>query len=107
MPQAHILCILPPRAHGRGPRRFILSDQGFSVPDKKLDLAERDTPPQTPEEWRFIWRGSARGNKAGPIIDPVYTVGANWKVLAIAFVILMWVNSPRIKAAVAVLTGDL
>jgi hypothetical protein len=73
--------------------------------DSDDDLAERSTAPKTAEEWRYIWRGATRGNRAGPVIDPIHSVATNWKAVAAVIAAILALNMTELRAAVAMLLG--
>lgn len=72
---------------------------------KDDDVAGRRTPPETPEEWAYIWRGAERGHKSWSIAGPFYAFVWNWKALVAGLVFLLWINRPEVLAAIAVLLG--
>ncbi len=73
--------------------------------DDKENPADRTTAPKGPEEWRFIWRGAERANRAGPIIDPIYAVVSNWRAIAIVVIVILWLNKPEILTALQTIFG--
>jgi hypothetical protein len=72
---------------------------------KEDDFAGRKTPPETPEEWAYVWRGVQRGHSSWVIAKPVYAFVTNWKALAAGLIFLVWINRPEVIAALSMLIG--
>ncbi len=73
--------------------------------DNNDNPAERTTAPKGPDEWRYIWLGAERANRAGPVIDPIYAVVTNWKAIAIVIIVILWLNKPEIITALQTIFG--
>ena len=69
------------------------------------DPTERTTPPETPDEWAFIWRGAERANDAWTITGPIVAIVRNWKTWATCLGLLLWFNRPDVLAALQVIMG--
>ena len=72
---------------------------------KDDDVTARKTPPESAEEWAYLWRGAHRANVSWPIVGPIYAFGANWKAWAIGIVFLLWINRPEVLAALSLMVG--
>ena len=70
--------------------------------DEEIDYTTRKTPPE-PHEWQMIWIAIDRANKTWPITGPIHAVKSNWKALGVIGVLLLWINSPKVIAALAAL----
>ena len=71
----------------------------------KDDPSKRQTPPETPEEWAYIWKASERAHMAWVVVGPVYAFVTNWKFLVAGILFLLWINRPEVLAALSVLMG--
>lgn len=69
------------------------------------DPSGRRTPPETPDEWDYIWRGARYSHEARPIVGPVSAIVRNWKGAAAVVVFVVWINSPEILQALKTLVG--
>ena len=69
------------------------------------DPTERKTPPESADEWAFLWRGAERANDGWVIVGPVVAVVRNWKAWAIALAFFLWINQPDILGALKTIMG--
>ena len=69
------------------------------------EITGRKTPPESPEEWAYIWRGAQRGNLSWVIAKPVYAFVTNWKAMAAGLLFLIWINRPEVIAALSMMMG--
>jgi hypothetical protein len=69
------------------------------------DPTERKTPPESSDEWAFLWRGAERANEAWIVTGPVVAVIRNWKAWAIGLAFFLWINRPDILAALTTIMG--
>lgn len=71
---------------------------------KDKDPFGRKEPPNE-DEWPRIWKAIERSEMSWIIIGPLHAVVSNWKALVVIAGIIVWINSPEIVAALAVLFG--
>lgn len=64
----------------------------------------RKNPPEE-EEWPRIWRAVERSELAWIIVGPIHAVVSNWKALVVIAGVVVWLNSPKIIAALTALLG--
>ena len=70
--------------------------------DDEIDHTTRKTPPE-PKEWQMIWIAVDRSNKTWTITGPIHAVKSNWKALVATGLFVLWLNSPKVLAALAAL----
>ena len=66
------------------------------------DISTRKNAPDQ-KEWPTVWRAVDRANKSWLITGPIHAVVTNWKALGVIGVLVLWLNSPKVIAAVAAL----
>jgi len=69
------------------------------------DITGRSTPPKTPEEWAYIWRGARWGHASWVIVGPLHAFITNWKAWVAGILFLLWINRPEVLAALSVVLG--
>jgi hypothetical protein len=69
------------------------------------DKSTRRTPPETPEDWAYLWQGAERGHDAWPVTGPMVAAVRNWKAWVFALALVLWINRPDILAALNTLIG--
>ncbi len=69
------------------------------------EIGERSTAPKGPDEWKIVWRGVTRANRAWIIIGPIYAVMSNLKAIAFVLLLILYINRPEILAAIEALFG--
>lgn len=70
------------------------------------DKITRRDPPETPEDWGFLWHGANNGHKAWKTVEPVAMLAKNWKFIVGCVVVAAWLNKPEIIAAIQTLAGS-
>lgn len=68
-------------------------------------IAASHEPPKTGEEWRVIRDGVDKSHKAWVIVGPFHAVATNWKAILVVVSIIVWMNSPKFLAAIAIFSG--
>jgi len=66
----------------------------------------RTTPPKGPDEWAAVWAAVEKAEKSWLITGPIHAVVTNWRALLVIGVVVLWINNPRIRAALEVITGQ-
>lgn len=69
------------------------------------DPATKDTPPETPEDWAYLWRAARWSHDARPVIGPVVALVKNWKFAVGVVAFVAWLNSPKLFAAIEAAVG--
>ena len=64
--------------------------------DDYNDISKRRTPPESEEEWAYLFDGSNKGHLIWEIIGPFVQVARNWKWWITLGFILAYVNFPGI-----------
>jgi hypothetical protein len=70
------------------------------------DPTERRTPPESPDEWRYLWRGAQIAHAIGPVILPVAHLVRDWKFWVAAIFAVAWINKPDVIMAIQALAGQ-
>lgn len=74
----------------------------MSDDDLKIHKSE---PPKNEQEWQRFHRAAWRADRAWPIIKPIDAVVSNWKAIVAVVILIAWINSPEIMAAIQTLAG--
>ena len=69
------------------------------------DPTERKTPPETPEEWAYIWSGAEKANEGWVVVGPFAAIVRNWKAWAAGLVFFIALNRPEILDALRAIFG--
>lgn len=72
---------------------------------KDDEIVTRTKPPETADEWAYLWRGAHRANVSWPIVGPVHAFVTNWKAWMIGVLFLLWINRPEVLAAITLILG--
>jgi hypothetical protein len=48
--------------------------------------ASRTTPPETPDDWRYLWRGAEKAHAGWFVVKVQMAIFGNWKVLLLGVV---------------------
>lgn len=67
------------------------------------DRNTRGTPPETKEDWQYIWLNSDRSDKMWIIVGPIYAIFYYWRAFVVIGFLILSLNSPRIIAAIEAL----
>jgi len=71
-----------------------------------VDPTERSTPPESPDEWRYLWRGARISHLLEKVFVPVALLVENWKFWVAAIFAVAWINKPDVIMAIQALAGQ-
>lgn len=60
------------------------------------DISRRTTPPETNEEWAYIWRGARLAHYAWVVVGPVHAFATNWRAIGMGAIVIVAINSPEL-----------
>ncbi len=69
------------------------------------DDAVRNTAPKGPEDWQRVWRAVVKAEAAWIVVSPFVAVARNWKAWLIIGGVVLFVTSPELRQAIAILTS--
>lgn len=56
------------------------------------DRSTRKSPPETEDDWEYLWRGARHGHAMWPVIGPFIAVARNWKAGFAVVLVVLWLN---------------
>lgn len=68
-------------------------------------FSARRTPPETSEEWEYIWSASDKATKGWFVVGPVYAIASNWRAWVFAGVLYAFLRRQEVIALLDKITG--
>jgi len=66
----------------------------------------RTGPPADETAWQKMHRAADRADQTWLVSKPIVAVVGNWRALAVIMAIVLYLNNPKIIAALRVLAGE-
>ena len=62
--------------------------------------SSRRTPPESEEDWLYIWTGIHYSHQGWKVVGPIVAAVTNWKAWVVIAGIVAWIRGPEIMAAI-------
>lgn len=68
-----------------------------------VNPSDRRTPPETPDEWAYLWDGTRKAHEGWPVTGALVAVFRNWKAIGFGIGIGLLAGGERLLAALGVI----